>query len=327
MFVSFGEMTGVDGGATTASMGTEAARFLAAAELPLAISLSLIRRTSTSPLRLMANRLGHAVSSRRMRTAALIAVIFTTILLLPVQYRVSGNSELQPAARRFVAAPFDGPLRECFVQPGDYVDADQLLARMDGREIRWEQAGLNAEFNRATNERNSKLAGHEFADAEIARHEIQRLRNRTELLAYRNANLEIRSPVTGIVISGDHKEAEGVPLETGQSLFEIAPLDRMIIEVAVPEDDVRWVSQGQSITLSLDAMPSMIVNATVQRIHPRAELRHDDNVFIAEAEIRNPDQLLRPGMRGSAKISTGRHMLGWNLFHKPVACVARWLGW
>ncbi|MEZ6059049.1 MAG: efflux RND transporter periplasmic adaptor subunit [Planctomycetaceae bacterium] len=306
---------------------SRASRFLAAAEPMLATTLSLMMRSNESPLRVAANGLRTAFCNGRLRTASVIAGIVLTILLLPMQYNVQCESELQPAERRYVAAPFDGPLEECFVQPGDYVESDQLLARMDGREIHWELAGLKADLGRATNERNSKLADHEFGDAEIARHEVRRLQNRSELLVHRDNNLEVRSPVSGIVISGDHKDAEGVPLETGQSLFEIAPLDRMIIEVAVPEDDVRWVREGQPVSLFLNAMPSADIAATICRIHPRAELRDNENVFVAEAEIDNSQLQLKPGMRGRAKIAAGRYPLGWNLFHKPVAHLAGWLGW
>ncbi len=340
MFAAFARSPGADEAVSTYRRAKEAdsiddlrqrvdsaARFLSATERSLATTLTLIARSTASPLHALTHRVRTSLTTRRARTFSVAAGILLATLLLPVQYNVSGVSELQPAARRFVAAPFDGPLLECFVEPGDYVDADQLLARMDGREIQWELAGIRADLNRANNERKSKLADHEFGEAEIARLEVRRLENRSELLAHRDSNLEIRSPVTGIVISGEHKHAEGVPLETGQALFEIASLDRMVIEVAVPEEDIRWTQAGQPLTLVLHAMPSASITATVQRIHPGAELRDNENVFIAEAEIDNSILQLRPGMRGHASIATGRHSLGWNLLHKPVGRIVAWLGW
>ena len=76
-----------------------------------------------------------------------------------------------------------------------------------------------------------------------------------------------------------------------------------------------------------DAMPSQPIEATIKKIHPRAELRQHDNVFVAEAEVDNSERHLRPGMRGYAKVSTGSRALGWTLFHKPVAHLTGWLGW
>ena len=213
------------------------------------------------------------------------------------------------------------------MRPGDVVSTNMLLARMDDREIRWEIAGLQADLSRATNERDSHLADHKMGDAEIARHEMARLKNRSELLSYRNDNLDLRSPIDGIVVSGDHRDEEGIPLSTGDTMFEIAPLDAMVIEVAIPEEDIRWTRPGMPVRLQLDSMPAMVFDAEIVRIHPRAELKDQENVFIAEAGISNSEGLLRPGMRGAARVRSDRNLLGWNLFHKPAAHIVGWLGW
>ena len=58
-----------------------------------------------------------------------------------------------------------------------------------------------------------------------------------ELLESRSKKLEIKSPIRGIVLRGDQKRAEGMPVTLGQNLFEVAPLDKMVVEVAIPERD------------------------------------------------------------------------------------------
>jgi multidrug resistance efflux pump len=198
---------------------------------------------------------------------------------------------------------------------------------MDEREIQYELAGIQADMSGAQKERYSLMAERKSGEAAIARHEFDRLKHRSDLFTFRSENLELRSPIDGIVVSGDHKDEEGVPLKTGETLFEVAPLDLMIIEVAVPEEDIRWVREGMSIRLQLEAMPATVIHASVARLYPRAELKNHDNVFIVEAEIGNEKGLLRPGMRGNAEIHSDRHPLGWNLFHKPAAWLVGWLGW
>jgi len=99
------------------------------------------------------------------------------------------------------------------------------------------------------------------------------------------------------------------------------------VKLYVPEDDVRHVHEGMTVFLQLDAVPEKSIEARIRSIHPRAELRDGDNVFAAKADIPNEDGILRPGMRGSAGVQTGRHLLGWNLFHKPAAWLLGWLGW
>lgn len=256
-----------------------------------------------------------------------VVTLLAALLAVPVDYRVRGEAELQPLSRRYIAAPFDASLQECLVEPGDVVKADQVLATLDGREVQWELAGLRADMKKAEKEHSAHLSRQAFGEAAMARHEVERLRNRTRLLSDREQNLAIRSPVDGVVVTGDLREREGVPLEMGQSLFEIAPLDTLIIEVGIPEEDVRHVREGMTIRLKLHAVPADPVDAVIRRIHPRAELRDHDNVFIAEAVIDNTDLRLRPGMKGAALVSTGPRPLGWNLLHKPFAHAAGWLGW
>lgn len=253
--------------------------------------------------------------------------LLAAVALIPMDYRVRCEAQLQPVSRRYVAAPFDAPLKNCLVDPGDIVRAGQTLARLDGREVRWELAGLRADMKKAEKEHSAHLSRQAFGEAAVARHEVERLRNRSGLLADREQNLEVRSPIDGVVVMGNLRDREGVPLEMGQSLFEIAPLDQLVMEVGIPEDDIPYVEAGMTIRLRLHALPATPVEATIVRIHPRAELRDNDNVFVAEAVLDNSDQTLRPGMKGAALVSTGRRPLGWNLLHKPVAHVAGWLGW
>jgi len=316
--------------ATFADVGdasVAAMKFLHAGSRSIGTTVQAVRRTHQSPFDSWKQKVSHLLASQKFTTAAVAVCVAAAALLIPMDYRVRCETELQPVSRRYIAAPFDAPLEKCNVDPGDIVEQGQLLAVLDGKELRWEAAGLRADIGKASKEHNTFLSQKEFGDAAIARHEIDRLTNRSELLAERERNLEIRSPVNGVVVAGDLRETEGVPLETGQSLFEVAPLERLVLEVAIPEEDIRHVSLGMVIRLRLDSMPSETVEATVLRIHPKAELREHQNVFIAEAEISNEELLLRPGMKGTSLISTGRRALGWNLFHKPVAHAIGWLGW
>ena len=123
----------------------------------------------------------------------------------------------------------------------------------------------------------------------------------------------------------DRKKSEGIPLTQGQSLFEIAPLDKMVVEIGIPEEDIGYVAVGQTLSVSLDAVSGRTWEGTVEKIHPRAEVREQEHVYICEMSINNESALLRPGMRGRAKISTVMRPLGWNLLHKPWNNFVMWL--
>ena len=284
-------------------------------EMPLVGKLISLRRSEPSRLEQMVRKITAGYQSMRRRVVLSIVTAITLLMLLPVRYKVRADCELQPVRRRFIAAPLDGPLSRVLVRPGDTVGEGDLLATINPREIEYELAGLRAEWNRADQERKGLVAKHDFAASKIASLQSQRLQSQASLLEYRRNNLEIRSPISGVVVAGDLQQAEGTPVTQGETLFEVAPLGKMIVEVAIPEHEWSSVRAGMPVKFQLHALPGETKQGVLDRVHPRAELRDQDNVFIAEAVIEDPDGLLRPGMRGRSWIAGDRHPWGWNLFH------------
>jgi hypothetical protein len=301
--------------------------FVHAAQTPVASTVQLLRRAEIGPVRRWLNGLAQFLRRRRGWAVVVLSLCCVALMWAPVPHRVTCDCQLEPVTRRFVAAPFAAPLEKTFVEPGDLVTQRQLLARLDGREIRWELAGIQADLFRAAKQRAGHVASHEAGAAEIARHEVDRLQYREQLLKARDQDLEIRSPVDGMVVSGDLEDVVGKPLQVGELLFEVAPLDAMIVELAIPEDDLPEVQAGMPVRIRFDAFPLQTRETTVQRIHPRAEVVEDANVFVAEVRLENPRHLLRPGMRGHARIAAGHAPLGWVLFRRPWSAALEWLGW
>lgn len=262
---------------------------------------------------------------RRLVLAAVCTLI--AMMFVPVKYRIGTDLELQPVKQRFVAVPFDAPLQKAHVRPGDLVQQGDLLATINPREIEFELAGTRAEWQRALQEKKGLMAEHDFAGSKIAELESEKLRLKADLLEFQRNNLEIRSPISGVIVSGDLDQSEGMPMTRGETLFEIAPLGEMIVELAVEESDFAHVRVGMPVSFYVHAFPDQQIEGTVEHVHPRAELRNHDNVYIAELRVLDPEQRLRPGMRGRARIVGERHPLGWNLFHKAYYAMRQNVGW
>jgi multidrug resistance efflux pump len=286
-----------------------ALRFLNFAGQPIASALALVQRRA--PRRGL-QRFAHALSARWW---ALFGGLFLTAAVLSflTPYRVTCDCAAEPFKRRFVAAPFDGVFEKSLVRPGDAVGHNQLLGQMDGRELRLKLATLTADHERVRKSCDINLAAGKVAAAQMDKLDLERLELERQLLEGRMANLDIRSPVDGFVISGDLKRTEGAPLSTGQVLYEIAPLNAMTVEVAIDDDEIAHVAVGQTVSVQFDACPGDPFSGRLARIHPRSETRDSRNVFIGEVLIEGAEGALRPGMKGTARITIDRETLaaGW----------------
>lgn len=302
-----------------------AERFLTAAEKSLAASIVAVQSLEGGILAKTVRQSLKFIASWKGIAAAVGVLLLGAAMFIPTPHRIVCDCQIEPVTRRFVAAPFESALEKSLVKPGDVVKKGDLLARLDGREIRWKQAGLIADRSQAEKKRDKAQVERNYSEQQIAQLEIERLDLEIQLLDHRSKNLEIRSPLDGIVVSGDLDRAEGAPVTIGQSLFEIAPLETMVVETATPDDDVAYVARKQPVSVELNAYPNETWQTHVSLISPRSEIRDDQNIFIAESTLPNPNGLLRPGMKGRATISAPWQPLGWVLFHKPWEFLKRQL--
>ena len=302
-------------------------RFPDVAASAVAGTLQLLEKADGGPVRQAIRQIARGLPKVRSRVIALAAAVIAAGLCLPVPYNVGVQCELQPNVRRFVAAPHAGELHKSLVKPGDLVAQGQVLACMEGRELRWELAGLVAEQEHARKSRDINMAAGKTAAAQIDQFEFQRQEVKRQLIERRLANLEIKSPVDGIVVAGDLERSEGVPVSVGQVLYEVAPLGQMTAELAIADEDISRVVPGMPVTLRLDSHPERQWSGALTRIHPRSVTREKDNVFLGEFPLENADGALRPGMKGRATIRAGARSLAWVLFHRPWNYLTSWLDW
>lgn len=265
------------------------------------------------------------ITNRKTTLATLLGV--SLLSALPWPHTVKSNVVCEPSNRRFVAAPFDSKLLKAHVVPGQEVAAGAVLASLDGGELRSEIVALEAKLAQAKQRRSAALTKRDASKAEFERMEIRHLQGELDLAYSRQTNLEIVSPIDGIVVMGDLERAEGATLSTGDTLFEIAPLDRIVAEIAIDESEIAYVKQGMTTSIVFDGSRSDRFESVLTSIHPRSEIRDGENVFIAEAELENVADALRPGMRGSARVAAGNRPLIWILFHKPYEAARQLIGW
>ena len=300
--------------------------FAQAARQPVGIALRWLHRSRGSLFSRARRKLLGRAPKKRGTIAISVCAVVALLLLWPRPHKIGCDCQLQPLVRQFISAPHEGTLADAHVKAGDVVSAGDVLATMDGREIRIELAGIEAEYGRAKKAWEASLSAGEIHEAQQSKLELQRLESERQLLRQREQNLQLKSPLRGVVVRGDLEKSRGAPLSLGQSLFEIAPLDRMNVEIVVPEEEISFVSPNMKVKIRLEAYPTRVFPAEITQIVPQAEVTEEQLVFLAEAEIENASELLRPGMNGRATLIGNRKTTAWLLLHKPYESLLLLLG-
>lgn len=290
--------------------------YIATLDVPAGSSMSLVRRAQKSWLRRSCKSVLGSGGRRTVIVAAALAALVFAVLLVPMPYRIACRFTCEPVEKRYCVAPYEGLLQETLVEPGDVVKQGQIVALMDDRELRFELAGLAAEQHKARKEVDVYRARESIAQSYMAALDVDRVGSRSELLEHRLSSLAIRSGADGIVMTGPTERRENFPVKVGQMLYEIASLDPIRIQLAVPASEIDHIAKDMTVEFRADRDVSELWTGVIKRIRPRSEIVNDRNVFVAEVEFANPDGTLRPGMEGAARIISRSHPLGWNLFHK-----------
>jgi multidrug efflux pump subunit AcrA (membrane-fusion protein) len=135
------------------------------------------------------------------------------------------------------------------------------------------------------------------------------------------------SPIDGVIVSGDLDRYIGSPLEIGQTLVEIAPLDRVNIEIEIPEYEIGYVVADADARIRFASIGGDSIRQKVNAVYPAAEIRDDNSVFVAKMEVENPEGKLRPGMRGDATAYGPLRPAAWSWIRGSWERLLWWAGY
>ncbi|HYL81847.1 MAG TPA: HlyD family efflux transporter periplasmic adaptor subunit [Candidatus Acidoferrum sp.] len=226
-------------------------------------------------------------------------------------YRVTATAALEPIVKRVVAAPFAGYLSEAPIRAGEMVHKDQVLARLDDREVKLQRLKWGSQYEQLAKQHQQALAQRNAAQVAVLTAQMDQARAEMALLDDQLARSQLRSHIDGVVVTGDLSQSLRAPVERGQVLFEVAPLDAFRVILQVDEHSITDLRLGQSGTLILSGMPHEAFPFHVAKITPVSTAREGKNYFRVEATPEGMPEHLRPGMEGVGKISVDRRLLVW----------------
>ncbi|HXI03663.1 MAG TPA: GAF domain-containing protein [Candidatus Saccharimonadales bacterium] len=258
---------------------------------------------------------------KRLAWSAGLLAAAVILFLVPVPLRVAGEARILPEVRRPVVAEVEGRVARVLVREGDAVDTGQVVAALDDADYRAGEDDARARYEMATTEQSRLRADGDTARAAIEQARVEGLKAEMDLWRSRVDRTLIRSPLSGIVATPRVDELAGSKLEKGKVLCEVVDPNRQQVEIAVLEQDAGLIDKGMLAKLKLRAYPTHSYRAVVERIGVAATQVAGNRVFLVRARLLDAPELLRSGMTGEAKITTGPASIAHVVLRRP----GRWL--
>ena len=112
--------------------------------------------------------------------------------------------------------------------------------------------------------------------------------------------LELRAPFAGEIV--ERAAVRGAQVEAGKALFTLVDRSTMWAMLNVPEAELSRVQTGQTVELTVDALPGKTFTGKLTWI--AAQVNDRTRHALARAEVANPDGALRDKMFARARILT-----------------------
>jgi len=253
-----------------------------------------------------------------------MASLLTVASLVEADFRITANAVLEGEVQRVVAAPISGYLLSSSVRAGDTIRRGEIMASLDDSELKLELARLNGGLQKSRREYREAQSTRDLVGVRVIKEQINQITAEIELIEQQLESIHLTAPFDGVVIEGDLSQALGSPVERGQTLFKIAPLDDYRIILKVDESEIAYVEQGQQGSLTLSSLSQQSMPIRIERITSAAKAEDGANFFRVEASLPESTGILRPGMEGIGKINAGRERMVWIWTHEFIDWFRLW---
>jgi macrolide-specific efflux system membrane fusion protein len=279
---------------------------------------------------LLAGAAGWYLLQRNSTTEVQNQPLLATVERGNIENTISAAGSLKPSSFIDVGAQVSGQLQKLYVEVGDRVEAEQLLAEIDARtqesrvdaarsalealesQIESRQASLDlARANARRQERlkaaaatsdqdyDSAMANLASALASFTQLQKQIDQNRSTL-AYEETQLEytrIYAPMSGTVVSIEMNE--GRTLNANQqapTILRIADLSTMSIETQISEADIGNIKPGMSVYFTTLSGGNRRWTSSLRQILPTPVIENNVVLYTGLFDVDNGDGSLLPEM-------------------------------
>lgn len=250
------------------------------------------------------------------------------LLGLPLWHdRVSGTFVLEPANTVVTRAHVPGAVSEINASEGEYVEAGRVLATLKSLPMQSEFENARSTLDMSAERvKNALLHYSEYGSA--AKEREHRTVEFQQISEMKN-DLQIVSPISGIVLTPRVQDHLGAYLNAGSELLEVADLSTMRARIYVSEYDLSKIRRGATGSLKVAGQmrtwDAKTISVAARPTEMDARLMGENQLkgmnpphfYLVDLLVENPNLRLKPGMSGVARIYGERRSLlamGWEGF-------------
>jgi membrane fusion protein (multidrug efflux system) len=234
-----------------------------------------------------------------------VAVEAVKVSVQPMPQSITAVGSLRSDESITVRPEVAGRISEILFQEGQRVARGATLVRLDPaiNKAEVEQGRANLKLARSKYDRAVDLAKSNFISGQArdeAENNLRVAEAGVQLAEARLAKMEIKAPFSGII--GLRVVSVGDYAKEGSDIVNLESIDPLKVDFRVPEIYLKQIEVGQTLHVSLDALPGKTFEGKVFAVNPLVDAA--GRAIVIRALVRNSDTSLRPGMFARVRLIT-----------------------
>lgn len=210
---------------------------------------------------------------------------------------ISSIGSLQSDESVKVASEVSGRIQDIRFREGEHVKAGDVLVQLDPALV---QASLEenearlalAEANYTRAQRLQQSGSGTARALDEAQAELNTSRALLNSQRVQIGKHTITAPFDGVV--GLRSVSNGAYIATGTELVNLEKIDTLKLDFKVPETQLAAISAGQTVMVTVDALPGRTFTGTIYAIDPMVDV--NGRSLSVRARLPNDKLVLRPGL-------------------------------
>jgi membrane fusion protein (multidrug efflux system) len=178
------------------------------------------------------------------------------------------------------------------------VKLDPSINEADVQQARANLKLAKSKFDRATDLAKSNFISGQAKDE--AENNLRVAEAALQLAEAKLAKTEIKAPFGGMI--GLRSVSIGDYVKEGADIVNLEAIDPLKVDFRVPEIYLKQVQVGQTLQVTLDALPDKGYDGRVYAINPLVDAT--GRSIVIRAQVKNADTALRPGMFARVRLIT-----------------------